>query len=52
MPVNTDDQDFYLNPHPLLVFHSVTQNSFEITKVYTSSLQQTSMEEIIHHMCH
>jgi len=33
MSVNTDDQDFYLSPHHLLVLHSVTKNSFEITKV-------------------
>jgi len=51
MSVNTGDQDFYLSPHHLLAFHSVTQNSFEI-KVYTSGLQQTFTEEIILHLCH
>jgi len=39
MSVNTDDQDFYLIPYHFIVFHSVTQNSFEIAKVYTSGLQ-------------
>jgi len=51
MSVNTGDQEFYLSPHHLLAFHSVTQNSLEIN-VYTSGLQHAFMEEIIHHMCH